>query len=241
MCCESADPIDKILSVDEVALSRIIIDVESTDDPVESLLGFFTTHEIGTACNISDWTISQEVGLYADIAKGTIPAQPNVRMAAAGRLRKLIFMALRLGGHVSDTSRKAVLTGGQGDSQHTLTQTQHTTRLIADTMQETERMLMAGVAGEDLHGSEPSGSSADSERACSTADGDSNRGPSPGRSGEEPDGPVCPHTDRGPTDVEQDRGRELPSPVEPVLDHADASGTGIPHNQIEGAASSPKA
>lgn len=125
-----------------------VVEVETLPDPVESLLAFFTTEEIGTACNLSDWTVQQEIELYVRIAKGEVPAKPNERMAAAERLRRLAFMALRLGGHIQDSSRRAVLTGDGENTQASITSVERTTRLVRSSITDAERALRGPVAGE---------------------------------------------------------------------------------------------
>lgn len=117
-------------------------------DPVESVLSFFTLEDIGAACNVSNWTVAEEIRIVTQIARGEIPGvKPRDRLVAANHLRRLFLMAARMGGHITDTKTTGVLTTDDGTRHATLTRTEHTTKLLTDSISNTQRALEAAVAG----------------------------------------------------------------------------------------------
>lgn len=126
-------------------LGRVEVEEE---DPIESLLGFFTSHDIGRAVNLSDWDIEKEIELYVSIAKGELDGTKiSDRMTAAERIRRLAFMALRMSGHVTDVDRKAVRSGELPDKTHvSLVTTERTLKLLKDSVSNTELQLREALS-----------------------------------------------------------------------------------------------
>lgn len=109
----------------------------------EQVLGFFTVKGLSKALIASSWSVERELQLLVEIAQDT-SVDPEVRMAAADKIREHLKSSLMLEGHLNETH--AVSQMEQGGR----VVTAHITGTRFSATRETQRMLEAALGTDQI-------------------------------------------------------------------------------------------